>query len=366
MGPSMNRRPYKSRNRTPAIITRRGFLWNTAAFVVGLGFGWPLIPSSVHAHERTRPLGDRLKQSEYQSLLRELETRNGFARSDLDRLFSGVRLHPEIPRLFSKPFEEVPYAQYRTTLVTRAIIEKGRKFMNRHRDIFDRVEESYRVDAPVIGAILGIETKFGDRSSGGFRVFDALNTIFAEIPRRRNFARKELIEFLLLCREEHLRPDRVEGSYAGAMGMPQFIPSSYREYAVDFDGDGKRDLWKSEDDVIGSVAHYLSRHGWKQGGTIAVRLSASTDDPVIQTLVNKGLKGTITVADLEKRGISLTSEFHPPVPHDKVSLISLQEKNGEKIAAVFSNFKTILTYNKALNYAMAVSDLADALESRGI
>ncbi len=138
----------------------------------------------------------------------------------------------------------------------------GRQYMGRNRDLFKRVQDQYRVDSPVIGAILGVESKFGRRPHAGFKVFEALNTVYASLARRESFARRELIEFLLLCREENLDPMEVKGSYAGAMGLPQFIPSSYRSYAVDYDRDGHRDLWNSDPDILASVANYLKRHGW--------------------------------------------------------------------------------------------------------
>lgn len=353
----MNRQDPKDDQNRREVLTflARG----TAALALTLVWG----PGRLWAHNTPRHLAEPLKDPKYASLLEELSVKHGFSSDELRDLFMKAHLHSDIPRLFASPPETLPYSEYRQRHVTAKSISRGRRFMDRHRAIFDRVEPTYEVDAPVIGGILGVETKFGNQTTGRFKVFDALNTIFSEIPRKETFARRELIEFLLLCREEGLKPGDVHGSFAGAMGMPQFIPSSYRFYAVDFDGDNRRDLWGSPMDIIGSVAHYLKHHGWKKGAPVKVPLVISLKDPTVRNLADRGLKGKITLGKLKTMGVSLES-LAPSVNLDEtVSLIYLRGESKNRPVVIFSNFRTILKYNNAINYAMAVSDLASALES---
>ncbi len=349
-------------NQTFSVENRRRFLARVLKGAAGAALLYVSSPSYLFAHTTSSSIGSRLKSPKFKALMDELVSRHKFARKEIEGLFGKAVLHDKIPKLFAKPAEDLPYYKYRKILINSEVIAGGKRFLKKHRSIFEEVEKTYGVDQSVIAAILGIETKFGKRSSGGYRVFDALSTIFSEIPRRESFARRELIEFLLLCREEDLDPKTVEGSYAGAMGMPQFIPSSYRMYAVDFDGDGRRDLWESPKDIIGSVAHYLRRHGWNEGGPIVVRLEASPGHPAIKDDVKKRLKSKIPYADLLTAGVTPDVAGIKPGSGEKVSLLALEEEGKDRVAAVFSNFRTILKYNSAANYALAVSDLSGSLK----
>jgi membrane-bound lytic murein transglycosylase B len=305
-------------------------------------------------------IASRIKEPRYVSLLDELHKKYGFARPELERLFTKATFLPEVPQRFEKPAELMPYNQYRKIFITPENIANARNYMARNAALLQAVEEQYGVDAAVIASILSVETKFGKRTDGGFLVFDALNSTFAGVPTREAFARRELIEFLLLCREEKLDPLDVKGSYAGAMGAPQFIASSYRAYAVDFDHDGKRDLWQSEADILGSVANYLSIHGWQKGAPIQLPVTADGRRPTVQALLDQGVKHTTTVETLLGTGIAWAGT-PPPPPIDgdeQVSLLAYPMDDGEHTAVLFPNFKSILTYNHAVNYALVVSELA--------
>ncbi|HSG06315.1 MAG TPA: lytic murein transglycosylase, partial [Nitrospiria bacterium] len=217
----MTRKPLDSENR-------RTFLTWVLKGAAGAAFLYFSSPAGLQAHTQSSSIGSRLKDPKFKELMNELVSRHKFPREEIEALFGKARFLEKIPELFARPAEDLPYYKYRKIVINGEVISGGKQFLKKHQAVFDEVEKVYGVDQSVIAAILGIETKFGKRTTGGYRVFDALSTIFSGIPRRESFARRELIEFLLLCREEDLDPNAVEGSYAGAMGMPQFIPSSYR------------------------------------------------------------------------------------------------------------------------------------------
>ncbi|MBI3621041.1 MAG: lytic murein transglycosylase [Nitrospirae bacterium] len=303
----------------------------------------------------------------YVALMNELHTKHGFARTELERLFAQARFLPDVPQKFAKPAELLPYNQYRQIFITPEHVASGRSFLARNKPLLDSVEQQYGVDAPVIAAILSVETKFGKRPDGGFLVFDALNSTFTGVPTREGFARKELIEFLLLCRDEHLDPLAVKGSYAGAMGAPQFIASSYRAYAVDFDQDGRRDLWRSDGDIFGSVANYLKQHGWQKGAPIRLPVTADGKRPEIKALLTQGTARTTPLERVLGSGIAWAgTPGQPGQPgqidgNPDISLLIYPTDDGEQTAALFPNFRAILTYNHAVNYALVVSELAELI-----
>ena len=208
----------------------------------------------------------------------------------------------------------------------------------------------------VIVAIIGVESRYGE-SLGRHRIIDSLTTLMLLYPRRSNFFRNEIKEFLLLAREEGLDPLAVKGSYAGAMGVPQFIASSYRHYAVDFNGDKKRDLISQPVDAIGSIGHYLKKHKWRRNQPIVsdVKLGRNASPGKV---VTKGLKTSISVAQLGKHGVKLV----PSKPSDTaVGLVELEEKKGKLYRVGFNNFYVITKYNRSTLYAMAVYELSQKI-----
>ena len=228
----------------------------------------------------------------------------------------------------------------------------------RHAATLARAEADYGVSASIIVAIIGVETYYGQRA-GRTRVLDSLATLGFRYRRRAAFFRGELEQFLVLCHDEGLDPLAVRGSYAGAMGIPQFIPSSYRRYAVDFDGDHVRNLLTSDADAIGSVANYLARHGWKRGASIAVPAHVSGNRA--STLVDRGLRPGTAIGEMERLGVTADG------PVDGSALASLIELEGKKAPEYwigFENFYVITRYNHSPLYAMAVTQLAAAIRAR--
>ena len=329
-----------------------------AGLVLGAALWSPVIAATGASFEK------RLAEPKYVTLLNELQTKYKFSREDLTALFSQAKFLPQVPEKFAKPAELLPYTQYRPIFLTPENIEQGRAYLTGHAELLQSIEARYGVDRAALVAILGVETRFGKRTDGGYLVFDALNTIFTGVPDRESFARKELIEFLLLCREEKLDPLSVKGSYAGAMGNAQFIPSSYRAYAVDFDGDGKRNLWSSDADTLASIANYLKLHGWRKGAPTRLPITLDGTRPALRTLLDQGAQGKTTLAQLVTAGASWDGTPAPPAGVDaaqEISLLAYPSDTGEKTVMLFPNFKAILTYNRAANYALAVSDLADQI-----
>lgn len=339
---------------------RRAFLFRAIPRLLALATASQVRIFPAQAHSSATTLRNRLTDPKYSELLEELRKLHGFPRAALEDLFRQASIYSEIIDLFEKPSEDLPYSDYRELFISRFVKRLGREYLQRNRQLFDRVEETYGVDSHVIAAILGVESKFGRQPHAGFRVFDALNTVFSSLPRRESFGRRELIEFLLLCREENLKPLDIKGSYAGAMGLPQFIPSSYRMYAVDYDQDGRRDLWNSDSDIVASVANYLRRHGWRRGAPIRVILRADTQHPNLQRLMKQGIQGKTTLAALRDMGVN-RSEGPGAESDQVVSVIASPWGDPEQIALLFPNFRAVLQYNRSINYALVVADLAEDL-----
>ena len=223
-----------------------------------------------------------------------------------------------------------------------------------------RAEQEYGVPAQVIVSIIGVETFYG-RNTGNYRVIDALSTLGFDYPPRAEFFRKELREFLLLAREEQVDPLSLKGSYAGAMGLPQFMPSSFRAYAVDFDGDGHINIWSNPDDAIGSVASYFKRHGWVAGEPVVIRADV-TGDRADEGLT-QGIEPVKTVGELRALGWSSHDALRDDMP---VTAFRLEGENGPEYWMGLKNFYAITRYNRSVMYAMAVHQLSDLLvQARG-
>jgi membrane-bound lytic murein transglycosylase B len=226
--------------------------------------------------------------------------------------------------------------------------------MREHADLLNRAQAEYGVPAEVITAIIGVETNYGG-NLGRHRVLDALTTLGFAYPPRADFFRKELGQFALLVREEGIDPDTAVGSYAGAMGRPQFIPSSYRAYAVDFDGDGRRDLWDTAD-AIGSVANYFKRHGWRSGEPVVLPAEVPGGLPRgIEAAEGKPKRPDTTAGRLASAGIGGAAGLDPAAP---ASLIRLDGASGDEYWVGLENFYVITRYNHSNLYAMAVHQLS--------
>jgi len=254
----------------------------------------------------------------------------------------------------ARPAEGKPWKDYRPIFITNKRISKGVEFWRKHKDVLSQAEQRYGVPAEIIVAIIGVETFYGKRS-GSYPVLDALTTLGFDYPPRATFFRKELEHFLLMSREERFDPRTLKGSYAGAMGMPQFISSSFRSYAVDFDGDGTRDLWGSTADAIGSVANYFSRHGWRNGAPVISRAQVSDS---ARPLASKRMRPEKSIAEYKQVGVVPLSNFND---QESAILLGLEGKNGQEYWLGLNNFYVITRYNHSPLYAMAVYQLGQAV-----
>lgn len=301
-----------------------------------------------------------LTSERYTLLFNELSTVHGFDREQLTVLFKDLRIHRKVLELMDKQWEAKPYYDYRPLFVTPAVIHQGQRNLEQYGEIFDRVEAAYGVNREVIVAIWAIESRFGS-NQGSFELFRSLNTLFDAYPRRSEFFRKELIHFLVLCRANGLDPLSVKGSYAGAFGQAQFMPSSFNEYAVDFDDDGHTDLISSIPDIFASIAHYLSRFGWQLNATVYADIGDELKSPALVDVYRKGKEGTISWEELAK-----TQNIPLDIPPNgqELSIIGLErspfEGGGYRYVAVYPNFAAIKRYNNSNKYAMAVSEMARA------
>lgn len=286
-----------------------------------------------------------------------MAAKHGFAVDYLQALMARVTLKPNVLAIFERPSTGRPWFEFRPDFVNGSRVRDGVRFWQQHRDILTSVSTRYEVEPEYILAILAAETRFG-RNTGSFRVLDVLATTAFDYPRRADYFREELEQFLLLAREEGGDPFDYHGSYAGALGWPQFMPSSYRRWAVDFDGDGHRDIWQNPADAVASVANYFRQHGWRQGEpvTLPVTVDASAAEPLLADKFNLHWR----VVDLAQQGVTAPEGVDPQWP---AVLFNLQEADGMHYHLGFNNFYVITRYNKSTLYAMAVHQLAQAIRA---
>lgn len=295
-----------------------------------------------------------LEQDGVREFIAELAERERFNQAELRGLFETIERQEEVLEAIARPAEGLPWHRYRPIFVTDERVRAGAEFLREHADALARAEVEYGVPPEIVTAIIGVETFYG-RHKGRYPVLDTLATLAFDYPPRADFFRSELEQFLVLARGEGLNPRGVEGSYAGAMGMPQFISSSYRHYAIDFDGDGRRDLWDSTTDVIGSVASYLERHGWQGGAPIVSRVDG---DPDPEALDAERLRPGITPAELRQAGLDASPW---PAESEEVALVELETADGPEYWLGWQNFYAITRYNHSALYAMAVVQLAERI-----
>jgi membrane-bound lytic murein transglycosylase B len=290
--------------------------------------------------------------------INEMTRDYGFASEQLVSLFSGVERKQAILDAISRPAERVkPWSEYRPIFITDSRIARGVDFWREHEEALRKAEQEYGVPAEMIVSIIGVETFYGG-NTGSYRVVDALSTLAFDYPPRAPFFRKELREFLMLTREEQVDPLTLKGSYAGAMGLPQFMPSSFRAYAVDFDGDGHINIWTNPTDAIGSVASYFKRHGWQPGKPVASRATVKGEQA--DQGLTQGLDPVSTVGQLRALGWSTQDTLSDELP---VTAFRLEGAEGPEYWMGLPNFFVITRYNRSVMYAMAVNQLAERLVS---
>ncbi|MDH5228768.1 MAG: lytic murein transglycosylase B [Gammaproteobacteria bacterium] len=309
----------------------------------------PMADGKLYKHPRLKPI------------IKELVDNHGYSLGELKNIFDQVKTDKEIIARMQRPAEALPWHRYRNIFLKEDRIQMGVAFWQEHEAVLKRAEKEYGVAPEIIVSIIGVETRYGSRT-GGYRVVDALTTLTVDYPKRSKFFGKELREFLAMMKREKIDPLSMTGSYAGAIGWPQFMPSSYRAYAIDFDGDGKRDLVHSVDDAIGSVANYFKRHGWETGKSVTMQVKVKGKK--YRHFVQKGLKPKVALRDAGQFGVAITNmdlELD-----QKGALIKLEQQDGHEFWIGLNNFYVITRYNHSALYAMAVFQLAEEIrKSRG-
>ena len=309
----------------------------------------------------TDPIAMKLVSQKHKTLVNELIEKHGFDIDFLMPLFKEVVIRPEILEKFERaPEKRLHYYEYRKLFLTEGVLARGHAYFESNRPLLEKIEAEYGVPKEIVVAILGIETRFGQPGIEPYRAWDAFNTIYAFYSPRAAFFKEELIAFLKLCQMEGLDPLSIRSSYAGAMGVPQFMPSSFLKYAVDYDGDKKRNLWSSNEDIYASVANYLKQSGWKKNGPLFFpdKVPENSDD--VKKLVAGGIREVLSSASAIKLGIEMPMLVNPEAP---VSFVAYRptEEGQELFLSLFDNFRAITRYNISVNYALVVVELADIL-----
>ena len=288
----------------------------------------------------------------------EMVKKHNFDKEELKDWFSESKKHQSIIDAMMRPAEKVkPWKDYRSIFLTDKRITKGIAFWQRNKKLLEKAEAKFGVPAEIIVAIIGVETYYG-RQSGRYPVIDALSTLGFDYPPRSAFFKKELEHYLLLVRDENLDTKKTLGSYAGAMGKGQFIPSSYRSYAVDFDNDGRRNLWETTD-AIGSVANYFKRHGWQKDEAVIVRANANGKS---HNKEGRMMKPHRSIQSFRQQGLSFQKNIK--TKNDKGVLVKLNGKKGTEYWIGLHNFYVISRYNHSPLYSMAVFQLSEEIKKR--
>jgi membrane-bound lytic murein transglycosylase B len=301
---------------------------------------------------------DLSNRSDVRAFIKTMNKKHGFKQDELLNVFAQVDINQKIIDAITRPAEAKPWHEYRPIFLTEKRINGGVEFWKQNDAALSRAYKEFGVNPEIVVAIIGVESLYG-KYRGRYSVLESLSTLAFNYPRRSRFFKGELEQFLLLAREEAMDPAKIMGSYAGAMGKPQFIASSFRSYAVDFDDDGKRDLWDDSVDVIGSVANYFAKHNWRKGQPIASK--ANVNGNGYKALVKKGIRPHMPLGDMLKKGITIADDF----PADeKAALIELENKNGFEHWVGMDNFYVITRYNHSQLYAMAVYQLSKAIKEK--
>jgi membrane-bound lytic murein transglycosylase B len=302
------------------------------------------------------------QQPAVRAFIAELVAGEGFDARALRRLFAQARHQPKVVAAMSRPVLSPPkWYEFAPRFLDAARVDAGVAFWREHSGTLNRARDEFGVPPEVIVAIIGVETYYG-RNTGSYRVFDALTTLAFDYPRRAEFFRSELKQFLLLAREQGISPLAPKGSYAGAIGLPQFMPGSIRAYALDYDADGQVDLAADVVDAIGSVAHFLARHGWQAGQPVMTPARIEAADPdTVAGRFDGGIAERRLLAEWARDGI-IGFAFPGNLAADPVGLLMLEEEAGPTYWLVFNNWYVLTRYNRSRLYASAVWELAQALK----
>jgi peptidoglycan lytic transglycosylase B len=296
-------------------------------------------------------------QAEIRAFIDEMVQKHQFSPAELRRLFSEVQPRPAVIRAMMAPRTARPWHEFRLTYINAQRIDGGVRFWQQHAGVVARAAREYGVPEEIIVATIGVETLYG-RVTGTFRVLDVLTMLAFQYPPRADFFRRELEEYLLLTREAGFDPLALRGSPAGAIGLPQFLPSSYRSFAVDFDGDGKRDLIGTPADAIGSVANYYRTFGWRTGEEAIVEAEANAG--AVEAAKSGDIKPQIRVAELRRRGVV---PLAPVSDEAEAAVLVVEAEDGPRYWLGLNNFYVVTRYNRSVNYALVVLELARELRA---
>jgi len=357
MLPSMQLFRMRSRVTVPVSLVLFALAWCATAHSAETPAAKPKAKSAAAAP------GGYAARDDVRAYAAEVAKETGLPRRDIERWFAAAKFQPRIVALMDRPLLEPPkWFGYAPSFLSPDRVAGGVRFWRDNEAALAKAQQDYGVPAEIIVAIIGVETYYG-RNIGSYRVLDALATLAFDYPRRASFFRGELKEYMLLARAQGFSPLEAKGSFAGAMGMPQFMPGSYRRFAVDFDGDGHADLWHSSADVIGSIANYLARHDWQAGQPVLA--PASVADNARDTAYRRldgGISERRPLPAWQADGIDLRD---PPFEAlmDPVGLLMLEESSDgdASLWIAYPNFYTITRYNKSRLYAAAVWALGERL-----
>jgi len=297
-------------------------------------------------------------KKEVKKFIKQMVKKHKFNKQYLEKIFSRAEMYDSILEAIARPAEGKPWYEYRPIFVTEKRAKGGVDFWEKNAEALARAEKKYGVPQEIIVAIIGVETRYG-KHAGTYPVFDSLATLAFGYPPRATFFRGELEQFLLMAREENFKTRELVGSYAGAMGMPQFIPSSFRRYAIDFDGDGKRDLWNNPTDAIGSVANYFRQHHWKRDQPVVSKVEVDTKRRNYKKLITKSLKPSHTQLELLLGGVTLPRGINKDL---KGKLLKLKTQKNSEYWVAWNNFYVITRYNHSALYSMAVYQLSKKIK----
>jgi membrane-bound lytic murein transglycosylase B len=319
----------------------------------------PALPLLTLALFAANAQADYADHDEAPAFIQHMVKQHGFSATDVREILDEAEQQDRVLQAMQRPAEKaLPWYKYRRIFINNDRIDRGAEFMRQHQATLRAAEEKYGVPAEIIVAIIGVETWYG-RNVGSFRVLDALATLAFDYPRRAPFFRSELEQYLLMCREEKMNPAKPVGSYAGAMGLPQFMPSSFRHYAVDFNGNGRRDLWNETEDVIGSVANYLASRGWRRGEPITAQVRGDTD--AAEDFEFSRLEPLNRFGDITAAGVRVDVQAAPEAP---AGVLELEGDDDDEYWVALKNFFVITTYNRSPMYAMAVFQLGQAVKAK--
>ncbi len=315
--------------------------------------------SIVSAKAESEVLSDR---ADVKAFINMMGKKHHYNEAQLTKILNSATIQPSILKAIAKPAEKLTWARYEPIFLTPKRIDEGVVFWQQNKAALAKAEKEYGVPAEIIVAIIGVETFYG-KHTGQYSVLDALVTLGFNYPPRGKFFLSELEEFLLLAKEQGWDPKQIKGSYAGAMGKPQFIASSYRRYAIDFNKKGNRDLINNVDDAIGSVANYFKLNGWRKGAPVVFGAKVNGDKFKAALVAGNNPKPDNTLQKMAQLGVSAPSAKNIDKNKQQFALIGLEGKEGPEYWLGADNFYVITRYNRSSLYAMAVYNLSEEIKS---